>query len=231
MHEAIAYWFYKQQAYDSAAFHLSRALNEAANNQEKARWEYLIAQMYQLSDKYEDAVNYYNKSISHTTDPVMDVYARLNSIRINRADKKDFLQQNIDALLKMARRDKYVNYRDIIYYAAANIELERNNYLNAQNDLLQSVKYTLNNPAQRSQSFLLLADINYKRKQYSDAYNYYDSTDINVLTRAEDKERAALRKTALKIIAENTTTVLDQDSLQALAKLPAEQRDAVIKTG
>ena len=52
---SLAYWFYKQQVYDSAAFHLSKALNEADNNQEKARWEYLIAQMYQLSNKNEEA--------------------------------------------------------------------------------------------------------------------------------------------------------------------------------
>ncbi|MCW3113415.1 MAG: tetratricopeptide repeat protein, partial [Segetibacter sp.] len=229
LHEAMAYWFYKQQAYDSAAYYLSGALSEAANNQEKARWEYLIAQMYQLADKNEEAVKFYDRSISHTTDPVMDVYARLNSIRINRADKKDYLQQNIDALLKMARRDKYLNYRDIIYYAAANIELERDNYLNAQDDLLKSVKYTTNNPAQRSQSFLLLADLNYKRKSYSDAYNYYDSTDVNMLPTPEDKDRVTLRKPPLKTIAENLTTITTQDSLQALAKLPVEQRDAIIK--
>ena len=229
LNEMMAYWFYKQQAYDSSAFYLSRALNEAANNQEKARWEYLIAQMYQLTNKNEDAINFYNRTIAHTTDPVMDVYARLNSIRINRSDKKDYLQENIDALLKMARRDKYVNYRDIIYYAAATIELQRNNFLNAQNDLLKSVKYTMNNASQRTQSFLLLADLNYKRKSYSDAYNYYDSTDVNVLTRPDDKDRVTLRKPPLKTIAENITTITTQDSLQALAKLPAEQRDAVIR--
>jgi tetratricopeptide (TPR) repeat protein len=229
LHEAMAYWFYKQQAYDSAGSHLSRALNEAANNQEKARWEFLIAQMYQLSNKYDEAIHYYDKSITHTTDPVMDVYARLNSIRINRSENKDFLQQNIDALLKMAHRDKYVNYRDIIYYAAANVELERNNYVNAKNDLLNSVKYSINNPAQRSQSFLLLADLNYDLKSYVDAYNYYDSTDLNVLSSDADKERVTLRKPHLKTIAQNTTTVIMQDSLQALAKLPEDQRDAIIK--
>ncbi|GEO07574.1 type IX secretion system periplasmic lipoprotein PorW/SprE [Segetibacter aerophilus] len=229
LHEAMAYWFYKQQVYDSAAIHLNQALDEAANNQEKARWEYLIAQMYQLSDKNEEAVKYYEKSISHTTDPVMDVYARLNSIRINRSDKKDFLQENIDALLKMAHREKYLNYRDIIYYAAASIEMERNNFANAKNDLLNSVKYSVNNPTQRSQSFLLLGDLNYNRRSYSDAYNYYDSTDINALTSDADKNRITMRKPHLKTIAENTTIVLTQDSLQALAKLPQDQRDAIIK--
>jgi outer membrane protein assembly factor BamD (BamD/ComL family) len=157
------------------------------------------------------------------------VYARLNSIRIDRSDKKDFLQENINALLKMAHRDKYINYRDIIYYAAANIELERNNYSEAQNDLLKSVKYSQNNQLQRSQSFLLLADLNYSRKLYSDAYNFYDSTEVNVLTNEADKERVTLRKPPLRTIAENTTTILTQDSLQALANLPPEQRDAIIK--
>lgn len=229
LHEVLAYWFYKQQAYDSAANYLSKSLNEATNIQEKARWEYLIAQMYQLANKNENAVEFYNRSIAHTTDPVMDVYARLNSIRIKRTDKKDYLQENIDALLKMARRDKYEAYRDIIYYAAANIELERNNFTNAQDDLLKSVKYTTNNPAQRSQSFLLLADLNYNRKSFVEASNFYDSLDVNVLGRQEDKDRVTFRKPPLKIVAENSLTIIVQDSLQALAKLPAQQRDAIIK--
>jgi outer membrane protein assembly factor BamD (BamD/ComL family) len=229
LNEQLAYWFYKQQAYDSAAIYLSKSLDNATNKQERARWEYLIAQMYQLSKKYEDAGNFYNSCISHTTDPVMDVYARLNSIRIKRNNKKDYLQENIDALLKMAKRDKYESYRDIIYYAAAKIELERNNFTGAQNDLLKSVEYTTNNPSQRSQSFLLLGDLNYNRRSYPEAYNFYDSVDVNTLSATEDRDRITFRKPPLRIIAVNTLLVIKEDSLQALAKLPAAQRDAIIK--
>jgi outer membrane protein assembly factor BamD (BamD/ComL family) len=228
LEEVLGYWYYKQQVYDSAAFHLSKALSEAATGQEKARWEYLIAQMYQLANKNEDAIDYYNRSIKHTTDPVMDVYARLNSIRITRSDKKDYVQNNIDELLRMAKRDKYANYRDIIYYAAATIELERNQADNAQGDLLNSVKFTQNNPPQRSQSFLLLGDLNYNRKAYVPASRFYDSVDVNILSE-DDRTRVNYRKPALKIVAENTIAVNTQDSLQALAKMPAEQRDAIIK--
>lgn len=228
LHEVTAYWYYKQQAYDSAASHLSQALNEAQNKQEKARWEYLIAQMYQLSKKYEDAVNFYNRCISHTSDPVMDVYARLNSIRIKRGDKNNYIQENIDALLKMAKREKYRTYRDIIYYAVSKIELERNNADNAQNDLLKSVKFSTNNPVQRSQSFLLLGDLNYNRQSFPEAYSFYDSVEINTLADA-DKERIIFRKPPLQKIYENTFVVTREDSLQALAKLPAAQRDAIIK--
>lgn len=227
--ESVAYWYYKQQVYDSAALHLIKALDNAPNKQEKARWEYLVAQMYQLSKKDEKAVDFYNRCIGHTSDPVMDVYARLNSIKIRRGSKSNYLQENIDALLKMAKRDKYQSYRDIIYYAAAKIELERKDFNNAQNDLLKSVLYSTNNPAQRSQSFLLLGDLNYNRKYYPEAYNFYDSTDISAITGTDDKARITLRKPPLQIIAENTLLIIKQDSLQALAKLPAAQRDAIIK--
>ncbi len=229
LEEVLAYWFYKQKVYDSSAFHLNNALTEASTGQERARWEYLIAQMYQLDNKNEEAVEYYHRSIKHTTDPVMDVYARLNSIRINRSDNKNYMQENIDALHQMARRDKYENYRDIIYYAAASIELERKNFENAQDDLLKSVKYTANNPAQRSQSFLLLGDMNFDRKIYPVAYNFYDSVEVNALSNDPDRNRVNDRKPPLKIITENTVSITRQDSLQALAKMPAEQREAFIK--
>lgn len=229
LNEMLGYWFYKQQVYDSSANYLRKALSEAANSQEKARWEYLIAQMYQLAGKNDEAIEFYNKSISHTTDPVMDVYARLNSIRILRKDEKDYLQENIDALLKMAKRDKYENYRDIIYYAAATIELERKNYDGAENDLQQSVKYSVDNPNQRSQAFLLLADINYNQRKYPEASDFYDSLDVNLLSREDDKNRVELRKPPLKTVSENTSTVFTQDSLQALASMPAEKREAIIK--
>ncbi len=229
LEEVLAYWFYKQKVYDSSAFHLNNALTEASTGQERARWEYLIAQMYQLDNKNEEAVEYYHRSIKHTTDPVMDVYARLNSIRINRSDNKNYMQENIDALHQMARRDKYENYRDIIYYAAASIELERKNFENAQDDLLKSVKYTANNPAQRSQSFLLLGDMKFDGKIYPDAYNFYDSVEVNALSNDPDRNRVNDRKPPLKIITENTVSITRQDSLQALAKMPAEQREAFIK--
>ncbi len=200
LNREVAYWFYKQQVYDSAAFYLSKSLNEADNNQEQARWEYLIGQLYQLSSDRTEAIAYYNRSIKHTNDPVMDVYARLNSIRANGQDEKNFIQRNIDELQKMAKRDKYSNYRDIIYYAAATIELDRNNVEAAQNFLLNSVKFTVNNPQQRSASFMLLGDLNYNRKAYPESSNFYDSTDENFLALQVDKDRLTSRKPPLKII-------------------------------
>jgi tetratricopeptide (TPR) repeat protein len=117
LEEVQAYLFYKQNNWDSAAAHLEKALSNAANKQEKARWEYLLGQLYETTRKPEIAADWYEKSIAHTTDPVMDVYARLAGVRVHKSDSaKDYIAENIATLTKMARRDKYTDYRDIIYY-------------------------------------------------------------------------------------------------------------------
>ena len=46
----------------------------------------------------------------------MEIYARLHSIRINKSGGDNYIDQNVAELLKMAKRDKYIDYRDVIYY-------------------------------------------------------------------------------------------------------------------
>lgn len=229
LHEVTSYWYYKQKLYDSAALHLSLALDNAKSVQEKARWEYLVAQMYQLSKNMDLSSKYYQKAMDHTIDPIMDVYARLNALKLQNSGNKNFMQDNIDALHSMAKKDKYEAYRDIIYYAAATIELDRKNYSNAQKDLLKSVEFTANNPSQRSQAFLLLANMNYDQKAFTESYNFYDSLDVNILSDSTDKNDVNFRKPILKIIVANKLAIIEQDSLQALAKMTPDQRDAFIK--
>jgi len=60
LEEVQAYWFYKQNLWDSAAGHLINALDNAGDKQEKARWEYLIAQLYDNVDKPELSQEYFS---------------------------------------------------------------------------------------------------------------------------------------------------------------------------
>ena len=74
---------------------LAKAIDQdqAANNAEKARWEYLVGQLYQRTGHEDLAAKYYGLSIKHTIDPVMDVYARLNTLKLNRGDDKNYVQK------------------------------------------------------------------------------------------------------------------------------------------
>lgn len=228
-HEMSAYLYYRIQQYEKAANHLLMALDNATTNLEKARWEYLAAQMYQLAKVDNKAILLFERSIQNTNDPLMEVYARMNIVSLSTSNQDNAIQKNLDELIKMAKRDKYETHRDIIYYAAAQLELKRKNYLEAQKLLLNSIKFSVNNPLQKQLSFLLLGDMNYPLRNYTNSHKYYDSIQTSLL-KDEDKIRVEERKPALKIISENQEIINLEDSLQKIALLTPEQRDTYLKS-
>jgi tetratricopeptide (TPR) repeat protein len=229
LHEALGYWFYKQNIYDSAAWQLSQALSITANRQEKARREFLTAQLYLLAHNNELAIDWYNKAAQHAVDPVMEVYANLNSINAYTTKSDSLLQQKINSLQKLARKERYAPYRDIVYYALASIVLQRNDYKTAKQYLRSSIAESVNNPQQKSKSFLMLGDVFYTTRDFINARNCYDSVSAAYIMADSDKNRLALRQPALKVIAQNLQDINAQDSLQAIAALPKAQQDAIIK--
>ena len=158
----------------------------------------------------------------------MEVYARLTIATLATGNKDNALQENLNELLKMAKKDKYDVYRDIIYYAAAKLELSRKNYTAAQQLLLKSVSFSNDNPVQRQQSFMLLGDMNYDRKAYSSSFRFYDSVEARMLTEQE-QERIATRKPALQLISMNEENVNREDSVQRIAALPEAERQAFLR--
>lgn len=228
LHEVQALFFYKRQQWDSAASHLAGALSNATNLQEKARWEYLVAQLYERSSNFTDAEKYYGKASTHTTDLIMEIYARLASVRVNKSEGENTIEKNVAELLKMARRDKYADYRDIIYYMAAQMQLEAGNTDAALALLLKSTLYPGNDPSQRNKAFLQLAELSFSKKLYRQAYNFYDSLSLDDPF-IKDAEAIMIRKNMLGILAGNIEIIERQDSLQRIAKMPEEERRDFVK--
>ena len=229
LNEVQAWWFYKKEIYDSAAIYLERALSKAESKQEEARWEYLIAQLYERSKHPDLAQEFYNRAIRHTLDPVLEVYARLNSIRQNKSDS-NAVQESINELLKMARKDRYTNYRDIIYYTAAQVELERNNIPGAKALLLKATKTSAETSItnQRTKAFLLLADLYYNERKYREASRYYDSI-VNNDPVIKDQAAFENKKNLLTKIVAQAEIIDREDSLQRLAGLSEAEREAFIR--
>jgi TolA-binding protein len=229
LNEMQALWFYHQKMDDSAAHYLEKSLGNATSREEKSRWEYLIAQLYELSDRHDLAEEFYNRAKNRTLDPVLEVYAILNAIRQNNSDSAA-IKKNIEELRKMGRRDRYEKYRDIVYYTAAQIELERNNVPGAKEMLLKSAAAATENlnASQRTRSFLLLGDISYEEKNYPDAKRFYDSVNNND-PGIVDPLALGKRKEVLASIVSELEVIQRQDSLQHLAAMPAAERDALLK--
>jgi outer membrane protein assembly factor BamD (BamD/ComL family) len=226
--EVTSYWYYKQQLWDSSAYHLVKALDGVGNKKEKSRWEYLAAQMFERKDLNDLARDYYAKAISHTDDPVLEVYARLNMTRINKDGTDDYIDRNIAELVKMSKRDRYEEYRDVIYSMAAEMELERGNVERANEFLVLASQYKTENTLASNRAYLQLADLAFARKAYQQSASFYDSLNKADLS-PEVEERIAQRKEILKRVLTQLNSVNRQDSLQKIAALPEADRTAFIK--
>ena len=223
LEEVQALYFYKQNQWDSSAAHLTKALSNANSNQEKARWEFLAAQMYEMSGNNDLAENYYEKAIGHTVDPIMAVYARLYSIKVHKSDGGDYIEKNVQELEKMAKHDRFREYRDVIYYMAAQMELQRNDIGRAQQLLEKATRYDHGNPAQRNKAYLKLAELAFASKDYRQAYNFYDSVRLDD-PELKNVDSINAKKEMLGRMAMQVETIKRQDSLQRIAALPEEER-------
>ena len=228
LEEVQAWWFYNGNMYDSAAVHLEKALSNATNKRERARWEFLVAQLYEKSGQLEVAKKYYDEVINHTIDPVMEIYARLHSIRINKAGGDNYIDRNITELLKMAKRDKYIDYRDVIYYTIGQMEIERNNFDKALANLTKSTQNNIDNFSLRNKAFLQMAEIAFAQKKYKVARNYYDSIDVRD-PGLKNVDEIVEKQQLLTKLSMQLDIIERQDSLQKIAAMPEDERKEFVK--
>ncbi len=228
LEEMSAYWFYNQQLYDSAIIHLENSLPTTIDIEDMARREYLLAQLNEINKSLETASDYYDRAIHHTTDPLMDIYANLGKAKMLKSKDPAEIDKSIVTLLKMAKKDKYDLYRDIIYFAAADLAMQKPDTAAAVFYFKKSIFYNEQNISYKNRAFLNLAEISYDNKDYKNAFAYYDSlqtgdTSLGDLTQIRD------RRNALAKIVEHLIIIEREDSLQQIAAMSPADRDAFIK--
>jgi len=228
LHEVQAWLFYQQQNWDSTAKHLSLALDQATHQNERARWEYLLGQLYERSGKWTEAEKYYRRCIPRTTNPILEIYARLGSIRTNRDGAAEEIAENIRALKQMAKRDMYADYRDIIYFMAAQMQIQTCDRAATKELLINSVQVPSNNPSQRNQAFEQLARLCLEQKEYRQAFNYYDSIQLND-PKLSNPDSIRQYKEVLGVIATQLEIIERQDSLLRIISLPEGERKEFIR--
>lgn len=226
--EAKGFWFYQQQMFDSAITYIEQSLPAALDLQDQARREFLLAQLYERNQSMDTAAYFYSLSIRHTTNPLMDIYANLNKAKLLRSDDPAAIKNSVAHLLQMARKDKYHDYRDVIYYAAGELALDIPDTSSSMVFYKKSTKYNQNNVSLKNKAFLQMADISYLQKDYLNAYNYYDSLQAGDSSLG-DMKKINEKKAALAFIVKDINVINREDSLQKIAAMPTADRDAYLK--
>ena len=230
LEETTAYWFYKQSMYDSSAVHLEKALSNADTKEDKSRWQFLIAQMYEMTGSYEKASDYYGQASKKTTNILMDIFARLNDAKMLRTNPnpKD-LDNSISKLLQMTKKDKFESYKDILLYSAGQLTLQKPDTAAALGLFKKSIANNVSASDYREKAFLKMADISFLIGDYENAKNYYDSLGTKIGNLETDSLTIVERTEILARLVPKINAINEEDSLQMIAAMSIPEREKFVK--
>ena len=218
--------YMKQKDYPESIKYLDICLKKSSDRKEKARIQYIVAQLYRETGNEEKARNAFLAVRKFNPPFKMAFNAWINAAGIfsGQGDPEKTKKE----LRKMLRDEKNVEFRDQIYFALANILYKEGDRKAAIENYRKSVSSSVDNTYQLALSSITLADIYFEEPDYREAQAYYDSAMIVIGEEYPDYDKLNERYKSLTRLVENLTTIEVQDSLQKLALMPEKEREALI---
>ncbi len=223
---ATADYYMKQQMYNETIKFLDIAINKTFFKKNKARLQYIVAQLYQELDMPEEASAAYRAVTKMSPEYNMAFNAKINAAGVF-SGKGDTEKVKKD-LEKMLRDNKNFDFRDQIYYALGNIYFNEGNRDIAKDNYKKSVAASYQNQFQRALSAITLADIYFEDLEYRNAQAYYDSAMIIIDEDYPNYDVLSRTYKGLTNLVDNLVTVEREDSLQRIALMPEKEREALI---
>lgn len=217
-------FYLKQKKYDQAIEPLERAIDLTKKKGDKARYAYIIGQLSQRLGQGEAAYAYFAKAKKYSRDYEMRFSSQLNMETNAWLNGKATPDKTIARLNKMLKDDKNEEYQDQIHYALASIYLKTNQTKEAITNLQLSLNKSETNPAQKAESYLLLAQLFFEDENYVSSKNYYDST-LLVMAKTDDRYIQTQKYAeSLTEIAANIQIIELQDSLLRISTLSDDEK-------
>ncbi|MCB9034874.1 MAG: tetratricopeptide repeat protein [Chitinophagales bacterium] len=214
-----AYYQLKRNNILLAIEKLENAMMLIKKKDEKAHYEFILAQLYSKNNQPADAIDYFEKSIKHTVDERMSFYSKLNMAKLI-GEYPELASTDAEKMLnKLVRFGKNKEQADEVYYQLAQLYLSEQDTTQAIESLVTSIEKSISNQNQKGLSYLKLAQLNYDREQYANAKGNYDSTVTFLNQENENYAEASKRKTILDELNTYITNIHIQDSLQRLGKM------------
>ncbi|MCY1721718.1 tetratricopeptide repeat protein [Prolixibacteraceae bacterium Z1-6] len=223
---ATANYYVKQQEYGDAVRMLDIAIKKTFWKKDKARLQYIIAQLFQEMGQNAEASNAFKAVIKMNPGYKMAFNARINSAGVFSGEGSTDEQKK--ELNKLLRDNKNTDFLDQIYYALGNVFFREGNRDVAKENYKKSVASSFKNPYQRALSSITLADLYYEDLNYRGAQSYYDSAMIIIDGTYPNYANVSDRYGSLTSLVDNLLIVEREDSLQKVALMPEKEREALI---
>jgi tetratricopeptide (TPR) repeat protein len=214
-----------QNNIDEAMASIERAIPLIKKKKDRARPMFVLAQLKQRYGRNQQAIDLFEDVVKLKTPYEMEFQARMQQALAY--DRRGGRSEEIrDLFFDMLDDDKNEEYRDQVFYALAQIELEELNREEGMEYLRDALAEDSGNRRPRMKSFLALADLHLEDRSYELAQAYYDSTLANM---DEDHPRyAEVRNNAKSLteLVEQLIVIVRNDSLRELCDLDEDARFA-----
>lgn len=224
---SVANYYIHQKNYISAISELKEAISLTSKKNEKARYLFMVAQMYYSQNNYQEATNFFSRVIRISPDYQMTFNAKINIARSFDTSSEGSVQIE-DELKKMLKDSKNNEFLDVIYFGLAELSFRQSKLADAIPLYIKSVSNSVNNDAQKSLSSAILAEIYYDNQSYRQSQAYYDTAVAFMNTNSERFMFASSRQKTLSELIFNLDVINHQDSIQRIALMPEKQRIAFI---
>lgn len=197
---------------------LTKALEHAKKSVDKARVNFILGQLYEVSGDRGKAAEHYKKVLKYNAGYEMSFNASLKNA-LNAGGPK--VRKNLN---KMLRDTKNMEFKDQIYYTLAKMDLNDGEEQKAKENFTRSAFYSTTNPRQKGMAYESLGDMSFSKKEYVSAQKYYDSC-AKVIPQTYPNYEAILNKASkLERLVRNLEIAEYEDSVQRIAKMPESDR-------
>lgn len=200
---------------------LDSAINIADKKRDIVRYKFIKAQIHQELGEKGPAYENYSYVIKKNASYRMAFYAKINRAMLaNSSDRKNLRKE----LLKLAKDEKYNEFKDQIYYALGELELQDKNKDKAIEYFQLSATYPSSNETQKGKTYIRLADLYFEDRDYMGAQRYYDSSLTALPNTYKEYDKIKEKSESLTLLVGYIKDVKLEDSLQAIASIKDEKK-------
>lgn len=199
---------------------LNKVLPFLKKKQDKIRYNYILAQLYESIDSFEKASKHYKKVIKYNPPYEFNFNAQINMASALVSGNNKSPKKAKSVLKKMLKDDKNLEYFSKIYFELGKIEHLGGASNNAIVNYQTSLRSRGSNDILKTNAYNAIGDIYFEQMAYIQAQNYYDSANVFLQESHPKYEILAKKRNSQSELVKNLVTLQTNDSLLELAANP-----------
>lgn len=213
------------EQYEEAIPYLQKTIKKEKNKIQRARLNFLLGQLYHKTGKNNDAYKALSKVIRANPPYELAFNARILQTEVMSTGNH---YKKVKKLQRMANNKKNKEYQDQIYYAIGNVYLANKDTAHCIGAYEKGAEKSTRNGIAKAVLLLRLGEVYWDKEDYINAQRCYAEV-IGILEKEHEAYKEAERRSGILTELEpHLSAVKLQDSLQWLAKLPENERNAAI---